>query len=173
MNDSTMHVSAFSTSFGWCGIIGGNRVLQRVLIGGRDQEEILERAEVWTTARADWFAECRRAIERYAEGEFVDFSEFEVDLSSFTLFQTQVLNRVRKVDYGCTASYGQIAARCGRTGAARAVGGTMSRNPVPLIIPCHRVVGAKGRLTGFSAPRGVQLKQQLLDLEQRTLFSRS
>ncbi len=172
MSDQSLQVSAFPTAIGWCGIIGRDRALHRVLIGGRNRDEILKRAREMTTARTDWFAHCREAIEQYAEGEFVDFAEFDVDLTSFTAFQTQVLKRVRQVAYGRTASYGQIASRCGRPGAARAVGGAMARNPVPLIIPCHRVIGAKGRLTGFSAPRGLDLKQQLLDLEQRTLFTR-
>ncbi|MCG6156061.1 methylated-DNA--[protein]-cysteine S-methyltransferase [Rubinisphaera margarita] len=171
MSDQELYLSAFPTTFGWCGIIGRDRCLRRVLIGGRDRDEILLKASDTTTSSEDWFAECRESIQRYAAGEFVDFSGFEIDLTPFTPFQTQVLKRVRQVAYGRTASYGQIATRCGRPGAARAVGGAMSRNPIPLIIPCHRVIGSSGRLTGFSAPRGLDLKQQLLDLEQRTLFS--
>jgi len=78
-------------------------------------------------------------------------------------FQLQVWSEVRKVPYGATSSYGEIAARIGRPGAARAVGRANATNPVCLAVPCHRIVGADGSLTGYGG--GLATKAALLDLE--------
>lgn len=105
------------------------------------------------------------ALLRYADGEFVDLATIPVDTAGSTPFQSRILQRCRTIPYGCTSTYGALAAAAGHPHAARAVGGVMARNRVPLLIPCHRVVGAQGRLVGFSAPTGVALKQRLLALE--------
>ncbi|GFK95237.1 Methylated-DNA--protein-cysteine methyltransferase, constitutive [Fundidesulfovibrio magnetotacticus] len=81
-----------------------------------------------------------------------------------TPFQLAVWEAVRGVPYGCTASYAHIAARAGRPGSARAAGAANGRNPLPLVTPCHRVVGSDGSLTGYRG--GLALKRFLLDLEQ-------
>jgi methylated-DNA-[protein]-cysteine S-methyltransferase len=86
-----------------------------------------------------------------------------------TAFQQRVWVELRKVGYGETASYGEIARRLGKTNAAsRAVGLANGRNPIPIVIPCHRIVGADGSLTGYAG--GVDRKQTLLELEQDALF---
>lgn len=85
-----------------------------------------------------------------------------------TAFQEAVWRRLRTIPYGHTLSYGEIAASLGLSpGAARAVGGAVGRNPISLIIPCHRVVGAGGGLTGYAA--GVERKKRLLELEKALL----
>lgn len=109
------------------------------------------------------------ALHRYAAGEFVDLATVPVDAADCTDFQSRVLQRCRAIPYGHTRSYGELAAAAGHPQAARAVGGVMARNRVPLLIPCHRVVGAQGRLGGFSAPTGVALKQRLLALEMQAV----
>jgi methylated-DNA-[protein]-cysteine S-methyltransferase len=86
-----------------------------------------------------------------------------LDLEGLTAFSRQVMELVRAIPRGRTATYGDIAARAGRPGAARAVGQVMHRNPVPLFVPCHRVLGADGSLTGFAG--GLDAKRALLDLE--------
>ena len=88
-----------------------------------------------------------------------------VVLDGFTDFQCRVYQRCRRIAYGATLSYGALAAAIGVPQAARAVGNTMARNRLPLVIPCHRVVGAAGALGGFSAPDGIHMKQRLLSLE--------
>jgi methylated-DNA-[protein]-cysteine S-methyltransferase len=86
-----------------------------------------------------------------------------------TEFQRRVWDQLRRIGYGETASYGQIAHRLGMTNAAsRAVGLANGRNPIPIVIPCHRVIGADGSLTGYAG--GVERKQALLELEQDALF---
>ncbi len=103
-------------------------------------------------------------LERYFSGKAVCFN-LQVDLSGFTPFQSLVYRKVLEIPYGATRSYGEIAREIGRPGAARGVGAAMARNPLPIIIPCHRVVGANGKMTGYSAPGGVQRKRLLLEME--------
>ena len=102
---------------------------------------------------------------------------FERDLKEFDLplapvgsdFQQRVWEQLRGIGYGETASYGDIAARLGKSNAAsRAVGLANGRNPIPIVIPCHRVIGANGTLTGYAG--GLERKQSLLTLEQDALF---
>ncbi len=90
-----------------------------------------------------------------------------VDFSGFTPFARAVMERLRQVPYGQTVTYGQLADEAGRPGAARAVGQIMHHNPVPLFLPCHRVLGSSGALTGFGA--GLETKKALLEMESDTL----
>ncbi len=106
----------------------------------------------------------QQAIRGYFLGRRVRF-DVPLDLSDLTDFQQAVLRACAAIPYGCTMSYGRLAAAMGRPTAARAVGGVMARNPIPLIIPCHRVMGADGRLTGFSAEGGIGVKRRMLQLE--------
>lgn len=98
-------------------------------------------------------------------------SEFDLALNpSGTEFQRRVLDELQRIPYGETASYSDIAERVGRPAAVRAVGAANGRNPIPIIIPCHRVIGKSGKLTGFAG--GLDVKRQLLELESgtRSLF---
>ena len=99
-----------------------------------------------------------------------ELKEFDLPLEpDGTPFQRRVWDQLVKIGYGETASYGQIAKALGMTGAAsRAVGLANGRNPIPIVVPCHRVVGSDGKLTGYAG--GVERKQVLLDLEQDALF---
>ena len=89
------------------------------------------------------------------------------ELRGVTPFQRQVLQTLQSCPYGATLTYGELARQAGRPGAARAVGAAMAGNPLPLLIPCHRVTGAGGRLTGYSGGRGLASKKFLLELEAR------
>jgi methylated-DNA-[protein]-cysteine S-methyltransferase len=104
-------------------------------------------------------------IQSYAAGIDEDFSDVPLDLSHLTEFQRRVVKQCRRIRPGETLSYGELAAKAGYPGAARAVGSTMARNRFPIVIPCHRVVGSAGSLGGFSAPSGISLKRRMLDLE--------
>lgn len=81
-----------------------------------------------------------------------------------TAFQLQVWGELRKIPFGVTMTYGELAYTLGKPTASRAVGGANHRNPLPIVVPCHRVIGADGRLTGFAS--GLEIKQHLLDLER-------
>lgn len=87
----------------------------------------------------------------------------------FTPFQREVYRAVSGIAYGAVRSYGEIAREILRPGAARGVGTAMARNPLPIVIPCHRVIGSSGKLTGYSAPGGLELKAELLRMEQEVL----
>ena len=112
-------------------------------------------------------AEARRQLAAY----FVrDLKEFDLPLApQGSVFQQQVWAQLSAIGYGETVTYGAVAARLGRTNAAsRAVGLANGSNPIPIVIPCHRVIGANGTLTGYAG--GVERKQTLLELEQDALF---
>ena len=107
-------------------------------------------------------AETRRQLMAYFAGELREFSLPVKPRGSS--FQQQVWQRLLAIPYGQTRSYGQIAREIGKPGAARAVGQANNRNPISVIIPCHRVVGADGRMTGYGG--GISRKEALLSLEQ-------
>jgi methylated-DNA-[protein]-cysteine S-methyltransferase len=100
-------------------------------------------------------------IRDYYRGLIITDWEIKLDLNGLSDFSTKVLNYVYNIPYGETITYGEVARALGNKGASRAVGRIMSQNPIPLIIPCHRVL-AQGGWGGFSAPGGVALKKQML-----------
>jgi methylated-DNA-[protein]-cysteine S-methyltransferase len=101
-------------------------------------------------------------LKNYFAGKVTSFS-LEVDLRKVTAFQRQVLRQTMRVPYGRTSSYGDIAARIGRPAAYRAVGNAVGANPIPIVIPCHRIVASDGGIGGFSS--GLSNKKKLLALE--------
>lgn len=104
-------------------------------------------------------------IKAHLKGKPEAFTDIPVDLSQSSEFSRKILRALRRVKPGQVVTYGALAKKCARPSAARAVGRIMGANPVPLIIPCHRCVGASGKLTGFSATGGVALKARLLHSE--------
>jgi len=102
-------------------------------------------------------------LRRYARGEAVAFPD-ALDYDGVSPFQRAVWEATRAIPHGQTCSYGELAARVGRPGGARAVGQAMARNPWPIVVPCHRVVGSNGGLGGYGG--GLDMKQRLLRLEQ-------
>ena len=110
------------------------------------------------------FGDTVARLKSYFAGQRVEFPD-ELDLSSATAFQRQVWRLTRLIPYGETRSYGWLAERLGKRGAGRAVGQALARNPLPVIIPCHRVVAGDGALSGYSG--GVGIKRALLRLEAR------
>jgi methylated-DNA-[protein]-cysteine S-methyltransferase len=108
----------------------------------------------------------RRELDEYFAGDRRDF-DLETDLSPVPAFHRQVLNELARVPFGQVTTYGALATKVGRPRAARAIGGAMNRNPIPIVLPCHRVVGSNGSLTGYAG--GLDKKEQLLRLEGVTL----
>lgn len=132
--------------------------------------------QTYEPSRADWtpddsaFDVAVKQIDAYFAGELGDF-DVELDMRG-TDFQRRVWQALMTIPYGETRSYGEIAAQIGAPGAARAVGLANGHNPIAIIVPCHRVIGASGKLTGYGG--GLDRKQTLLALEKRrvsmTLF---
>ena len=127
----------------------------------QDQSYPLTGRDAWVLDEQA-FPEVVDQIDAYFAGEL---TEFDVTLSlDGTPFQQQVWSALQGIPFGETASYGEVAARIGRPTASRAVGLANGRNPVAIIVPCHRVIGSTGALTGYAA--GLDRKQKLLDLER-------
>jgi methylated-DNA-[protein]-cysteine S-methyltransferase len=105
---------------------------------------------------------------KYISGRKKDFSEYGLDLSHLTEFEQIVLNETRKIPYGETITYSELAKRIKKPGASQAVGKALSKNPYPIVIPCHRVVSKSG-LGGFGGgfnPQKLEEKRKLIELEK-------
>ena len=113
--------------------------------------------------------ETRRQLDEYFEGKRHEF-ELPLDLGLTREFGRAVLDQLALVPYGELTTYGALAAKAGRPRAARAVGTVMNRNPVPIVLPCHRVVGSTGSLVGYAG--GLDRKRTLLELEGASPFDR-
>lgn len=108
------------------------------------------------------FKRLRVLLERYFRGEKVEF-DVEIILPFCSAFTQNVLLETRKIPYGETRSYGWLARRLGYKNAARAIGQALKRNPIPIVIPCHRIIGKDGQIGGFSS--GTHIKRRLLEIE--------
>ncbi len=165
--------SIFRTKWGYFGLAGRQDGLIRTYLPARAVEGI--RAEILrglpgAREEGDFFRSVQERVAAYFEGSCVDFeSDTPIILDGLSVFAREVLAACREVRFGQTESYGGLAERIGRSGCARAVGRVMGKNPLPLIIPCHRVVRRDGGLGGFSAAGGVRLKERLLLHERRYL----
>lgn len=110
----------------------------------------------------DFFSQAKKQLTEYFLLQRKKFTfEYQLTVSPF---QKIVLQQVAKIPFGYTTTYSEIAQRIGKKNAARAVGSANHHNPLPIVIPCHRVIGKNGKLTGFAA--GVNIKQKLLNIEQ-------
>lgn len=113
---------------------------------------------------AEQFARLEAQLREYLAGERSEF-DLTLDPPSMSSFAASVLMATAHIPYGQTRTYGQVARQIGRPTAARAVGQALAANPLPILIPCHRVLAGDGSLRGYSAPGGIALKQRLLTLE--------
>jgi methylated-DNA-[protein]-cysteine S-methyltransferase len=113
--------------------------------------------------------EPKRELDEYFEGSRTSF-ELPVDVRFASPFRLRVMDELARVPYGQVTTYGALAAKAGNPGAARAVGTFMNRNPIPIVLPCHRVVGSNGSLVGYGG--GLERKERLLQLEGASLILR-
>lgn len=166
-----LEYAVFRTSLGWMGV--GRRTLSiaRVVLPCARQSIVLERLRnalspqdtLLVEASQDAFGTLPNRLTLHMNGELVAFDD-DVDTSGWTPFRTRVWEATRAIPYGETRSYSWVAAHVGQPNAPRAVGQALHNNPVPIIVPCHRVIGANGALVGFGG--GCDLKARLLALEQ-------
>ncbi len=157
----------FETALGPFGIAWSERGLSRLQLPEADRAATEERlgASASPCAPPPWAEQVIAAIRRHLAGERVDFASAALDLAGVGEFRRAVYEAARAVGWGQTASYGEIARRIGFAWGARAVGQALARNPVPLVVPCHRILTQDGRIGGFSAYGGTVTKQHLLALE--------
>ena len=160
----------FDTAIGRCGIAWGERGIAGVQLPEAGEPETRARMlhRFPSAGEAAPPAEVRQAIERMASllrGEASDLSAIALDMDGVPEFHRRVYEAARAIPPGNTLSYGDIAKRVGAPGAARAVGQALGRNPFPIVVPCHRVLAAGGKIGGFSAQGGVETKQRMLSIE--------
>ncbi|MGH3437908.1 MAG: methylated-DNA--[protein]-cysteine S-methyltransferase [Sciscionella sp.] len=163
-------VALFDTAIGRCGIAWAERGLLSVWLPERDDRAIRARmtdafpalTEVAPpSAVAGWIA----AIVALLRGEASDLSGVPLDMDGVPAFHRRVYEVTRTIPAGATTSYGEIAARLGEPGAAQAVGQALGHNPFPIVVACHRVLAAGGKLGGFSARGGAVTKLRMLSIE--------
>ena len=157
--------SLFSTPFGVGAVHASEHAVIKVDLPDRSQVAVAFQKNVVQFKSSRLTEYVSEQLCRYFSGEVIEFRDIPVDLLGVSPFRCKALLAIRAIPYGDFCNYAQIATECGSPKAARAIGGAMASNPVPVIIPCHRVVGRNGRLTGFSAPGGEMLKMMLLKME--------
>lgn len=156
--------ATFKTAWGWVGAQTSPRGLTRLSLPLPTQsraQRVVALPGVKSDSRS--LADVARHVRSYFEREPIAFT-LAVDIRDLPPFCAAALNAARRIPYGQTATYREIARRLGNPAASRAVGQAMARNPVPIVIPCHRVVSSTG-LGGFSAPGGLAMKTRLLAME--------
>ena len=165
-------VSAFRTPLGWFGLLGSEDRLLGVRMGHASRDDVRQAfiANFDLTANCvqaiDWSPAIRAKLEAFAAGEPVSFEDVEITYRrTLPPFRRKVIVATRRIAYGQTLSYQELAGIAGSPRAARAVGNSMATNVFPIIVPCHRVLGSGGHLGGFTAPGGLTLKERLLALE--------
>jgi len=157
--------TVFNTEMGWVGILGSNRGLLRITLPLPSAQEAKQQLgnRVKEASRSDnFFHDLVPRLRNYFAGHWVSFPD-KLDLSQASAFQRQVWEITRLIPYGETRSYSWVAEQLGKAGAARAVGRALGKNPLPIIVPCHRVIEKDGKLSGYSG--GVKIKKELLELE--------
>jgi methylated-DNA-[protein]-cysteine S-methyltransferase len=168
---SSLHYLIFETTNGFCGIAWSDAGIKRFQLPAKTAEAA-ERMMRRRTPDAEpgvptpMAREAVAAVKRYFEGNEVDFAQLELDLNGQDEFFKRVYAAARRIKWGQTTTYGTLARELGGgPETARDVGQAMASNPIPLIIPCHRVLAAGGKVGGFSAPGGAATKIRMLGLE--------
>ena len=157
----------FNTDMGWVGILASAKGLRRVTVpqpSAQEAQQLLG-SLIHATSALHSFDNLIQRCRIYFGGHRVTFPD-QLDLSGATTFQRQVWEITRLIPYGETRSYAWVAEQIGQPRAVRAVGQALGKNPLPIIIPCHRVIASNGKLGGFSD--GLEMKKRLLALEAAT-----
>ncbi|MEN8151471.1 MAG: methylated-DNA--[protein]-cysteine S-methyltransferase [Planctomycetota bacterium] len=158
----------FKTALGPAGVVGGKKGIKRVLLPGAKRPTLVRTIrEEFPDAEEDGrgLAGAAKSITRYFETGRLTGRAPRLDLEGVTGLRRDVYDALGEIPPGETVTYAELAARIGHPGAHRSVGTALSRNPVPLLVPCHRVLRSDGGLGGFTAEGGVDLKRRMLELE--------
>ena len=174
-------VAPFKTELGWTAFYFGPLGLERLTFDHHSaraaqigMNEISQTnaarttkvsTELSATQIEHWCGELRDRLAAYAAGAAISFLDVPLNLTPFTQFQQCVYTACREIPAGTTLTYAELAGKAGSPLAARAIGNAMSRNRMPIVVPCHRVVGSHGSLGGFSSPSGLDMKRRLLAME--------
>ena len=165
MSAVELNYTTFNADMGWIGILSSAKGLLRTTLPQRTAQQARQLLGDGAN-RATWsphlFEDLMERLKTYCGGHEADFPD-QLDLSRVTAFQREVWEITKLIPYGKTRTYGWVAEQIGKPEAARAVGQALSRNPLPIIIPCHRVIASDGKLGGFTG--GLDMKRSLLSLE--------
>ena len=168
-------MAIFPSALGWMAMLGRGETLLQLTFGHASPDDALAAlragGDAWQAssleiASTDWNPGLAGRLQAYAEGKGDDFLDVPLDLSDLSAFQRRVIEHCRRIPLGQTRTYGQLAALAGSPRAARAVGSVMSGNQTPLVVPCHRVVAAGGKVGRYSAAGGRRTKLRLLEAER-------
>jgi methylated-DNA-[protein]-cysteine S-methyltransferase len=167
---NTLKYAIINTAAGWVGILSSPRGLLKTTLPEPSAEDALKELGE-DVAKAlespDTLQEIADSLMGYYYGEPIEF-HYPLDLSRATAFQRLVWEAARTIPYGETRSYGWVTKQIGKPHAARAVGQALGRNPLLIVVPCHRVIAGDGSLGGFGrSGTGLEIKSQLLELERR------
>lgn len=160
----------FDTLWGYFGLAGTNDWLMRTHLPNKNPQLIKTRLlKGLPTVRSeqDFLGHLQLKIIAYFEGKYINFQDTTVFLEDLTPLAEQVLTASKDVQIGQTMAYSALAKKVCRPSAARTIGTIMAKNPLPLIIPCHRVIRSDGKIGGFSAAGGIAMKKKLLNHEKR------
>jgi len=177
MQDLTPRGSGFAlfdTAIGRCGVAWSSRGLTRIALPDADDAATRRRLGAGPSPAAEAppppaIAAAIALIVQHVGGEPATLDAIALDMTDVPAFHREVYEAARKIPSGHTVSYGALAARLDKPGAARAIGQAMGKNPFPIVVPCHRVLAANHGTGGFSAPGGVETKARLLAAEGFTL----
>lgn len=162
--------SIFETGWGYFAIAADREGLVKSILPGADEKKIENQLKADTTNlvyNKNLYPQLQKLIIEYFEGEQVSFAGLCSIKLNLPDFSWAVLSRCAQLSYGQTATYTQLAALAGNPKAARAVGNILAKNPMPLVVPCHRIIKADGQIGGFSAAGGVPIKKKMLDMESK------
>lgn len=172
MLKAAIHHHLFDTVLGTCGVAWSAGGVAGMQLPEKDRATTASRLAAKTGSAGEGtplpaVAALIARVQKYLAGERINFAETAVDLDGVDDFRRSIYATLRRVGFGCTTTYGELARAVGSTEweGARDVGDAMGRNPIPIVIPCHRVLATGGRLGGFSAYGGTATKQKLLALE--------
>lgn len=162
-----MVISTCGTDCGWVGMAASPSGLLVVILPQPTEaaalRQLRDRCPQARFAAEGELTEIGDRLRRYFAGQAVSFDDLTLDMSQAAPFQQRVWEVTRAIPRGQTRTYGEIARQVGSPHAARAVGQAMAHNPWPVIVPCHRVLGSDGRLTGFGG--GLEMKRRMLEME--------
>jgi len=166
---ATLVYCVFGTRHGWMGVLASEAGLSRIILPCRSAEDAVTKLGAHTENAAQLpapFADLIARFKSYFQAQRVDFPD-RLDLSGATDFQRSVWEAARAISWGETRSYQWLASHIGKPRAARAVGQALGQNPLPIIVPCHRVLSTNGKLGGFTG--GLDMKRLLLKTEDITV----
>ncbi len=161
----------FQTALGWIGLVWRDSAIVRLLMPQNDRSALgrkaasLHSVELSAADAPEFVLRAIDLVQAYAAGSRTDFSQIPVEAGDVGPMRQAIYRALRDIGFGETLTYGELATRAGYPGMAREIGEAMGKNPVPIIVPCHRVIAAGGKLGGFSAPGGATTKERLLALE--------